>query len=107
MKTEKVGQIRLLISLHPSIRLALIRKNIGVGVSGRKTTRNVAFTMNISSTQSQREFSSKNVDKKKQAEKKNTCRENKSKNFTVINFREQAYMKQSYSDQTKRYCKYP
>jgi hypothetical protein len=30
VKTEKVGRIRLLISLHPSIRLALIRKNIKI-----------------------------------------------------------------------------
>jgi hypothetical protein len=29
------------------------------------------------------------------------------KNFTVINFREQACRKQSYRDQTNRGCKYP
>ncbi len=72
VKTEKVGRIRLLLSLHPSIRLALIRKNIKIQeqefLVGRRLGMSPSLLIYRAHSQSQREFSSKNVDKKKQAE---------------------------------------
>jgi hypothetical protein len=78
--SEKVGRIRLLISLHwiaslhPRIRFALKRKKIKIKekefLVGRRVGMSPSQRIYRAHTQSQREFRSKNVDKKKQAEMK-------------------------------------